>query len=118
MDVDHAEAGQCEQVVRDQPAVGGHDTEVRLPGAQGLSDHRLAQPRRLVDGHAVFECQRLDRRVRDLLASAAWTIRLRDNTHDSVGGGEKPSQRRHGELRRTEVDDAHQARPATICRRG
>ena len=102
MDVQQAPRRQIEQHLWQQPAVCGDDADVWTPVANLSQERRLLQPGRLHDREPGDAGAGLDRRLGDLLAATARTIRLGDHTDHLVLGREQRVERGHGKGRRPE----------------
>src|SRR5262249_16076961 len=64
---------------------------------------------RLQDGNSCLERARFDRRIRNVMASAARAIRLGNGSDDAVARSEQRVERRDGERGRPEEHDAQGA---------
>ena len=105
--VDHAEPRDRQNRLGEDAPVRGDDAEVGVPAGQGVEKRRILHALRLQHGEAGRQRARLDRRVGHLLAAASRPVGLRDDADHGVRRrGEQRVQRRHGELRRAEEDDA------------
>ena len=106
VDVDHAEARCAQHHVGDDPAVGRDDAEVGVERAEGRQEAFVLQPLGLQHRNAALDGELLHATGRQMMATAARTVRLRDHAHDDVPARQQGSQRRHGELGRAEERDA------------
>ena len=107
MHVDHPETRKVQHALWKELPVSRNHAEVWRPAAQRLSDFWIAKTRRLKHGQPVLNRCHLDWRVSDLVSTAAWPIRLRDDADDVVRRPNERLERGHGKLRRAEKHHAH-----------
>ena len=107
MHVDHPKTRDRQEMLGNDPAVGGDDAEIGLPCAQRVGHLGRLQAIGLQHGKMPRDRQRLHRRIGNLLPAAARTVRLGDNTGHGVTGIQQELQRGHREPRRPEEHDHH-----------
>ena len=106
VDVDHPEPGDRQHLVGQDPAVGGDDAEVGVPGPEGVQERGVFHLRGLEDRQSRGDRACFHRRVRHLLAAAARPIGLGDDAGDGVRRRrEQRLERRDRELGRAKKDD-------------
>ncbi len=107
-------AREVEEAAGENLAVGDHDRDVGLEGVQfpGEGFARLApEAVRLEDRQAMGQGTFLDRWRFQLSPAPRRLVRLAYHRQHFVGGFHQPVERRHGEVRGAEKDDAQQEPP-------
>ena len=109
MDVDAAQLGVVQDLLGEDPAIGGHHDEVGGQTLDGLQGGAVPQLGGLEDRDVVLQGNHLHRGGQELHAPVLGLVRLGEDAHDLVAGFDESLEGGHRKVRGAHEQDLHQS---------